>query len=306
MSGAGDGGISGKGDGGTPGTGDGGMSGGVSGGAGNGGEGNCATTLDARPEPIFDQTTSRLRLWAIPDATIFEGAVLDGQRRELHTEAERSGSCRLLTYEAGTFCDPICESPELCVHGTCERFPEPISAGTLSIQLSEQEPFEVEPKALGNYSWSTEDFGSGAVTSVAVTAPGGEADGFELAARLSPAPEPTGDWSELMAQRAAGEDLVLDWSNPVDTARFYLRMTTCVGTHGGISPVEVECEGPDTGKLSIPGAYVDALYAQGWGHGECGGHTLWRYHASQIGCGDSAVQLRAEAPASFYFNPGFE
>lgn len=83
-------------------------------------------------------------------------------------------------------------------------------------------------------------------------------------------------------------------------------MTTCVGTHGGISPVEIECEGADTGELTIPGAYLDALYAQGWGHGECGANTVWRYHASQTGCGDSAVQLRAEAPASFYFNPGFE
>jgi hypothetical protein len=312
ASGANDGGMSGASDGGTSGANDGGMSigggGGVSGAAADGGEGNCATTLDARPEPIFEQTTSRLRLWAIPNETIFEGAVLDGQRREIHTEAERSGNCRLLTYEsAGSFCDPLCYSPDLCVNGVCERFPSPVSAGTMSIELSEQEPFELEPKALGNYAWNTEDFGYDVVTSVAVTAAGGKAGaGFELEARLSPAPEPTSDWTVLAERRAPGEDLALGWSNPVDTARFYLRMTTCIGTHGGISPVEIECEGPDTGELTIPGAYLDALYAQGWGHGECGVNTVWRYHASQTGCGDSAVQLRAESSASFYLNPGFE
>jgi hypothetical protein len=295
--------MSGASDGGTSGANDGGMSigGGVSGAAADGGEGNCATTLDARPEPIFEQTTSRLRLWAIPNQTIFEGAVLDGQRREIHAETERTGNCRLLTYESDTFCDPICENRELCVHGVCERFPEPVSAGTLSIQLSEQEPLEVEPTPLGNYYWTSQDFGSDVVTSITVTA-----SGFELSAPLSPALKPMGDWSELAKLRAPGEDLALGWSNPVDTARFYLRMTTCVGTHGGISPVEIECEGTDTGELVIPGAYLDALYAQGWGHGECGGNTIWRYHASQTGCGDSAVQLRAESPASFWFNPDFD
>jgi hypothetical protein len=303
TSGANNGGMSSAGDGGMSGTGYSGMSGAV----GDGGEGNCAATLDSRPEPIFDQPTSRLRLWATPSATIFEGAVLDGQRREIHTEAERSGNCRLLTYEsAASFCDPLCYSPDLCVNGVCERFPSPISAGTMSIELSEQEPFELEPKSLGNYVWDTEDFGYDVVTSVAVTASGDKAGGFELEARLSPAPEPTSDWTVLAELRAPAEDLALGWSNPVDTARFYLRMTTCIGTHGGISPVEIECEGPDTGLLTIPGAYLDALYAQGWGHGECGVNTVWRYHASQVGCGDSAVQLRAESPASFYLNPGFE
>ena len=40
-------------------------------------------------------------------------------------------------------------------------------------------------------------------------------------------------------------------------ASFTPRPKTCVGTRGGISPVEVECEGPDTGELTIPGAYCD-------------------------------------------------
>jgi hypothetical protein len=236
--------------------------------------------------------------------TVVDGVVLDGQRREIHTEAARRGNCRLLTYDSPSFCDPACENPKLCVDGVCERFPEPISAGTLSVALGPHNVVKVPPDDLGHYYWGTEDFGYDVVKSVTLSASGGVAPAFELAACLSPAPTPTTDWYHLMQRRAAGEDVELAWSNPLATARVYLRMTTCIGTHGGISPVEVECEGPDVGKLILPGAYLDALYEDGWGLGECGGNDVLRYHASQSGSGDEAVQLRAESIASFWFQPG--
>jgi hypothetical protein len=121
-----------------------------------------------------------------------------------------------------------------------------------------------------------------------------------------PAPQPTEDWNELMVARQPGEDVVLRWSNPVAVARVYLRMTTGVGTHGGISSVEIECEGPDVGSLTLPGGYLDELYAGGWSCGECGQNTLLRYHASQSGTGDDAVQLRVGSTATFWFIPSFQ
>lgn len=209
----------------------------------------------------------------------------------------------MLTYDSPSFCDPACENPEICIGGACERFPEPVSAGALSVELGADQKVEVPPSNVGRYYWGTEDFGYDVVPSVNVSAPGEVAPGFELAACLSPAPQPTTEWNELLEQRAPGEDVVLAWSNPVETARVYLRMTTCIGTHGGISPVEIECEGKDVGKLTLPGVFLDALYEQGWGRGECGTNDVWRYHATELGSGDAAVQLRAESGASFYFQP---
>jgi hypothetical protein len=114
---------------------------------------------------------------------------------------------------------------------------------------------------------------------------------------------PSEDWPSLLRQRLAGQDVTLSWSNAVDTARIYLRMTTGIGTHGGISPVEIECEGPDQGSLTLPGAYLDALYADGWSCGECGENRLIRYHVAQSGTGDRIVQLRVQAYYQFFFIP---
>ncbi|MDF3072292.1 MAG: hypothetical protein K0R38_7893 [Polyangiaceae bacterium] len=275
---------------------------GAGGAAGGGGE-RCEVTLNGSVEPLFEQPASRIRVSAGLEFTVVDGAVLDGARPEIHTEAGRSGACRLLTYDSPSFCDPGCENPELCVHGACERFPEAMSAGTLFVELGRAHTVEVRTTDLGRYYWGTEEYGYEAVTSVGVRAPGDEAPGFELSACLSPPPRPTSDWNRLMEQRAPGEDVELAWSNPVPTARVYLRMTTCIGTHGGISPVEIECEGLDLGKLTLPGVYLDALYEDGWGHGECGGNDVIRYHADQDGSGEQAVQLRADSVASFWFQP---
>lgn len=277
---------------------------GAGGAAGAGGTGErCEVALNGSVEPVFQQPTSRIRVFAGPDFTVVDGAVLDAARREIHTEAARSGACRLLTYDAPSFCDPGCENSELCVHGACERFPEAVSAGTLSVELGRAHTVEVSASEVGHYYWGTEEYGYEVVTSVGVRAPGDEAPGFELDACLAPPPQPTSDWNRLMEQRAPGADVELAWSSSVPTARVYLRMTTCIGTHGGISPVEIECEGVDSGKLTLPGAYLDALYQDGWGRGECGGNDVIRYHADQAGSGENAVQLRAESSASFWFQP---
>ena len=136
-----------------------------------------------------------------------------------------------------------------------------------------------------------------------LSAAGADVAAFELATCPVTAPTPSGDWSALLAARAPGEPVVLTWSDPIDSARIYLRMTTGIGTHGGISPVEVECEGPDVGMLELPGAYLDALYADGWACGECGGNDLVRYHADEADAGGTTVQLRTEATTGFWFIP---
>lgn len=253
--------------------------------------------------PVFERPASVLSVFAASDWMNLNGKLMPNSLGEFHQEAERQGSCRLLVYDDVAHCDPACEFSQLCVRGECLSFPEPVSAGTLELRLDGNRSFEVEPNRTGQYYWSTEEFGLAEVSEVAVSAPGDVASGFDLQACLFESPVPTEDWSELIAQRKPGQDLELNWSNPIDAARIYLRMTTGVGTHGGISPVEIECEGLDEGRLTLPGAYLDRLYEDGWACGECGSNSLFRYHAAESGAGQDAVQLRAESSATFWFQP---
>lgn len=278
--------------------------GGVAGASPHGGAGadGCAVTFGGVDEPMFEQATHRFRAYAGSYWMTFNGAAFDAPAPSFHEEAERQGFCRLLTYEP-SFCDPACSDGKICFDGACVANPAPISAGALELRGAGDSAIDLEPNEVGHYYWSTEDFGYDAVDVIAVSATGDVAPAFELSACLVEPPEPTRDWSMLMEARGDTEDIVLSWSNPLPSARFYLRMTTGIGTHGGISPVEVECEGPDRGSLTIPGAYLDALYAEGWSCGECGGNELFRYHAERTGKGTDTIELRAESGATFWFRP---
>jgi len=265
---------------------------------------DCAQTLDGSDGPIFDQTNSRFALTG--DETYMElaGAIYDGPGVAFHKEADREGACRLLTYEA-TSCSPPCTGGDVCVDSECVSYPATISAGTLQLTGVAGAPVELEPWS-GQYSWSA----STSILDVAAVRAAIEGDAigpFELSTCAVEPPAPAGDWSAAMSDRGAGEDVTLTWSNPYSTSRIYLRMTTCIGTHGGISPVEIECEGRDTGSLTLPGAFLDLLYEDTyWSHGECGYNLLQRYHATEVEIGGTTVQLRTQSPAAFGFHPGLE
>ena len=62
--------------------------------------------------------------------------------------------------------------------------------------------------------------------------------------------------------------------------------------HGGVSHAEIECEGPDTGELVLPGEWLDLMAEEGWDFGNCGSNNLARqYTAVQ---GDVRFDARAE------------
>ena len=107
---------------------------------------------------------------------------------------------------------------------------------------------------------------------------------------------------DLFAERARGEDVILAWDNAVDGGRVRLFMTDCAGSHGGIGESEIECEGPDTGSLTLPGVFLDALEDGDWSRGECGSHTLERYHAAASE--DGEVRLESAAPIYVFWFPG--
>lgn len=270
---------------------------------GAGGDAGCDPTPGSADGPEFDQTNSRIALAGDDTYLELSGAIFDGPAIAFHAEADRSGACRLLTYEE-SICEPACEGGEACVDGACAAYPGTVSAGVLTLLGVADDPVEVGPGSEGTYAWSAWDTGMADVSSLRVEASGGDVGAFALEACAAGPPSAIGDWSAAMEARGPGEDVTLAWEDPVDTARIYLRMTTGIGTHGGISPVEVECEGGDEGQLTLPGAFLDLLYEPAyWGCGECGDNRLFRYHAAEVAVGGRTVQLRVQSALAFYFRP---
>jgi len=267
----------------------------------DGAGGTCPTSLGGSADPIFGQTSSRFQVSAAPAWVIFDGAVYDGQRIKFHVESQRQGQCRLLTYTS-SLCTPACGAGHACVDSECVPFPTVQSVGTVVLAGVGSDAM-VDANGTGQYYWFTDGTGVDELTTVSVSAPGDVGPAFELSACATASPLPTTNWDQLLADRADGQDVTLQWSNPIDTARVYLRMTTGIGTHGGISPFEIECEGRDTGSLTLPGSYLDALYSTGWSCGECGNNDLFRYHATETTIGDYTVQLRSQSSVSFWHIP---
>jgi hypothetical protein len=260
----------------------------------------CASDLGDGVEPIYDQPNSRFVLEVYATYAQVSGQVLDGPNIIFHTEAERAGPCRLLTYEP-TFCPVKCGPDDVCVEGECVPVPLGVSVGAVSVAGIDPEPIVMTPDETASYQWSRE--AAMTIPRITLNAAGEVVEGFALSVCSITAPHPTDDWTALLEARDDGEDITLEWDDPDPGARIYLRMTTGIGTHGGISPVEIECEGPDTGTLTLPGSYLDALYAQGWSCGECGGNEVIRYYVDQADAGGTPVQLRAEAAATFWYIP---
>ncbi len=262
--------------------------------------GDCAAdATDGLPDdPWFDHAHGELVFRSVPGYASLAGAFLDGPEERFQVEAERSGQCRLLTYAPST-CDPTCAPGDLCRDGACVTPPRRVAAGTLT--LSGPVDLIVDPDGIrGYHADTTADLDRDAELVLEGTA---GADVPAFVARTCPVvpTRPVGDWGAALAGRGDGDDVVLSWRDVQPDARIRLHMTTGIGTHGGISPVEVECEGPDTGALVLPGAFLDALYAEGWACGECGGNDLVRYRSGRIG--ETDTPFTSEAVTSFFHIP---
>lgn len=257
---------------------------------------------DVSADPDFDWPASQVALELAEWGLSFTGALYEEAPTAFHAEAGRDGICRLLTYEPEQ-CDPSCLYPAVCRQGACVTQPASVGAGPIVLSGFSGGPITVEPTDYGTYFWQTEELkAADAAATIGVKATGSIP--FDLSAGKVTAPTPDGDWVALLTAREDGADVTLSWTDPDPGARVYLRMTTGVGTHGGISPVEIECEGPDTGSLRLPGAWLDALYAKGWSCGECGGNDLWRTRAATSD-GAIPVQFRVQARTQFWYHPNF-
>ena len=215
--------------------------------------------------------------------------------------ATRSG-CRWLSYD-GNACGAPCEFGQFCAAGTCQTWPEGTDLGALTIAGVRTAPITLTAQLGGGYQWADE--GTLAANDISLTVDASQ--GFvpaTITARMPQPLVPDHDWSAALDARAAGADVALRWQAPDPGARIYLRMTTGIGTHGGISPVEVECDVEDTGTLTLPGDQLDALFADGWACGECGLNEVYRYRAgaADVGLPDPLV-FALQTRSTFYFHP---
>jgi hypothetical protein len=257
----------------------------------DGGSANYSASLGEGPD--FSEPHGRIEVetWLEWGDTQLSGAFADGPAPRHHSEAQRIGSCRIMTYTPSS-CEPSCEGYDVCVDGACEPWPTYLDRGTLRWTWPDGEQ-EVVPNEWYGY-WASGSASSQGEVSI-------EVEGLLLEAPTIDTMEPDGDWADAVSSRGDG-DATLRWSNPVLDARVRLHMTDCTGSHGGLAAAEVECEGPDTGSLVIPGAFLDSLDAGDWSHGECGSHELHRYHAATPE-GDTTVRLETRGPSGFFYRP---
>lgn len=256
------------------------------------------------PEPDFLWPPSQFALELADWGLSFSGLVVDGPRVAFHIEAERDGFCRKLTYEPVN-CTPTCGVDAVCVGGECKTHPLPISIGDVELSGFSNGTIVVSEGPVGQYFYQTETvFAADAPQNIGLSPVESGPLAFDLTVSKVTAVVPAADWSQIISARGQG-DATLRWNNPDPTARIYIRMTTGIGTHGGISPVEIECEGPDVGELRLPGSFLDALYAEGWSCGECGGNDLWRYRAATTES-SNPIQFRVQARSTFFHHPKFD
>jgi len=247
------------------------------------------------PEPDFSLPHSSFQVWIYEaeSAAVFSGAFADGPPLRLHTESAREGNCRIVTYTP-TSCSPTCSvGTELCVEGRCEAYPHREDHGDIQWTFAGGAA-TIHPDETLSYS-ATESGAEVGETSM-------EFEGTTLIAPGTEPLEPMGDWESALQNRGSGA-VTLRWSNPTQGTRVRLRMTDCMGTHGGIAANELECEGPDTGELVLPASMLDVMEGGAWDQGECGGHTFDRVHIATPE-GEPLTRFEFVAGSSVYWFPG--
>lgn len=259
-----------------------------------GGSANYSASLGE--EPDFSVPTGRIAvrtLLAYNDISL-SGGFFESEPPTYLPELEREGNCRLIGWSPST-CSPECEWPERCLDGECVGDPAYVDRGPLEWTWPGGQQ-TVSPDATTAAYWASGSISQEGEMSL-------EFEELLLEAPVLAAAEPKEDFGEVIDDRKGG-DATLKWTNPILDARVRLYMTDCVGSHGGLSENDIECEGPDTGELVIAATLLDALEAGDWSHGECGSMVFYRYHAAAP-VDDTATRFESRASSDFFWRPGW-
>lgn len=188
-------------------------------------------------------------------------AVQEAPTPSFHGVVMEEGACRYLQPDYGN-CDPPCSYDALCnADDECVPYPAGISGGTLTI-TGLGDPIEIEPEEwsggqyVGPYGLPGDLFEAGdpieaalagdAFPAVSLAARGVASVGFDLV--------------EDGFTMEDGEDAVVTWGgDPSEDACVRVVLNGSNSAHGMPLHDIIECEGPDTGSLTVPRAMVEAF-----------------------------------------------
>lgn len=232
-----------------------------------------------------------VKTWLSLGETELTAVFADAPPLRFHRETGRTGQCRLMEPYAPSTCTPACTGSDACIDAECRTYPTRVDRGPIEWSWPGGHK-TVSATDIDGYHGIGEAHEPGEVVV--------QVDGLTLRAPGDHEPAADADWDVAVTTRASGADVTLRWINPSPGARIRVHMTDCTGSHGGLAAAEIECEGPDTGAIVLPGAFLDRLAAGDWSHGECGSHRFERYYIDTP-AGDDTFRLETIARANFFY-----
>jgi hypothetical protein len=178
-------------------------------------------------------------------------SILDQPERPTPVKQAEQGDCAVFVRPPVSLCEPAC-NPGVCIDGTCEPFPVPASAGTISVSgLATPVSFEASEFGYVGPTEPIDDlFAAGA--SVTVSAEGDEVAAFTAELR-GPAPLAAPFQNLTLVD---GEDATVTWTAANDAR---IQLALLVGWHGAPWEALLLCETADDGSLTIPGGLIAEL-----------------------------------------------
>lgn len=222
------------------------------------------------------------------------GKVTDGiiptNLPELVTDA---GDCKLVRSRA-LFCDPECGSGETCGEdGTCLPYPTGQDVGEVMIAGLTDAVSMTARQPANNYTFTGTlphpGFSEG--DTISLTAAGATYGPFSLVAKgIAPLMV---DQDELPL--SAGQPAVVTWNTPAESGDSRVVAELNIALHGG-TPVRIECDVEDTGRLEISSALIDELL--GYGYSGFPAITITRQTADSVSVGSGCADLRVTSTVS--------
>ena len=163
-----------------------------------------------------------------------------------------SGDCALYDHEPAGECTPACDG--FCnANGVCEPYPEPASAGDITITGLREALLLVE----GDFGYRPEPYPLGDLFAddaiITAVAAGAEVDAFALSARgVAALEDELGGWDLV-----DGVDFPITWTPSAAAARVQLSLR--IGWHGAPYEMMLLCETADDGTLTIPGELIEEM-----------------------------------------------
>jgi hypothetical protein len=235
------------------------------------------------------------------------GSIVE-ERPRFHRLEMEEGSCRFWSWSVQTCddCEGICDA-----EGSCVPYPTQLSAGTLTVSGLVDGSVTMAPSEYGYYpeqGFPDDLYEPGAAISASF-AGGPDLMAFELEARgVDPIEIDLVDGGSELGDRDAlrledGSDLTLSWAPARPGTRVLLEIKSENQGHGLPIDALIECEGPDTGSLTVPRAMVEAFPLKGYAYicvgRDCPFSTLTRYTWDRASVSGVEVELRVEHRREF-------